>query len=469
MAHSFTPTKKPIAACIWAAALLAVCFCVAAVASAVAPNAAYAEVRKADLIMGDTVENRQLTVSQCPDIEAQYAYVVDEDGTVYFERDADEETQIASITKVMTAIVAIENGDLEDEITVSEKAAEIGESSAELQEGDTLTLEQALRALMVPSGNDAAEALAEFYGHQMLEAEGDDTTNWNETAARFVEAMNEKAAEIGMENTVFTNPHGLDYDVYEGELHSTARDVAKMVAYAMQDSTFREVVALGDTTIKVNRDGSKAGIELEPTDELIGNYDGACGVKTGYTELAGNCFAAACNRDDKDLYAIVLNSSDETQRFNDAETLFDWVYDHTVDVPIANSSEECTMEVDGETQTVPVIAEAAYPGWVDATFKVTLADKDASVQVFDLNGNVSQTVQMDSLGGDIHVGDKVGTLNLYQRNELVASVELVAAEEQRGPNIFEQIGVFFDRLISGRTQASDILYNELPLLNDKTS
>lgn len=432
-------------------------------------SAAHADVRKADLVLGETVEARGLTVAQCPSVAAEYVYVVDEDGTVYFDRNATVQTQIASVTKIMTAIVALEEGSMDDVITVSETAAKIGESSAELQAGDQLTLGEALKALMIPSGNDAAQAIAEFYGGRMLDRAGGDATNEYACNEAFVAAMNAKAQELGMTQSEFSNAHGLDFGDYQGSLHSTAQDVALMVACAMENDVFREVVSMGETTIKVTRDGSPAGIFLEPTDELLGNYEGLCGVKTGYTEKAGNCFAAACNRGDKDVYCIVLKSTDEWQRFTDTSTLLDWVYGHTITYNLCNSAETAQVTMNDQTMTVPVVAQVGHPGWTDATYAVAMADSTASVQVFDLNGNVSQELQMNQVSGTVHVGDVVGKIVFSQHNQVIAQQDLIALEEQRGPNPFEAIGVFFDRMISGKTQAPDTLVNQLPLLNDKTS
>ena len=128
------------------------------------PALAGAETSMTDIVCGITAEERGLADAELPDIEAAQAIVMDPNGTVYYERDADTQTKIASITKVMTAIVALENADLSTTITVDHAAATVGESTAHLQEGDTLTLETALRALLIPSGNDAAMAIATTVG-----------------------------------------------------------------------------------------------------------------------------------------------------------------------------------------------------------------------------------------------------------------------------------------------------------------
>lgn len=448
----------------WRAGLVACALVLALSCGIFAPAPALADVRKADVVYGQTVDTRGLSVAQCPDIDAEYALVMDKEGTVYFERNATSPTQIASITKIMTAIVvldAVEAGTvtLDSTVSVSAAAVAVGESSAGLQEGDTMPLEVALKALLVPSGNDAAVALAETVGG---------------TEDAFVASMNVKAAELGCTDTVFENPHGLDHEEYAGDQHSCAADVAKMAQYAMQNETFRAIVGGGDTGIVVNRaDGTKATIELESTDELIDYYDYAIGIKTGTTLLAGPSFAGAANNGDKELYAIVIHSTSEAQRFEDTQTLFDWVYEHERDYPLANSTQTTTMTVGGQTTEVPVMAEVPHTEWIDKTVKATVSDPEASVRIFDLNGNVSQSLEFDEITGDVHTGDKVGTITFKQRNATIATLDLVAAEDVAAPDLFEGIGIWWDRLfrgLSGQPQvASSVTLNETPLVNDKTA
>ncbi len=174
-------------------------------------------------------------------------------------------------------------------ITVSDKAGTTIGSSAQLRPGDTMSLKTALQGLLVPSGNDAAVAIAETVGARLV------TDAQPDPEGAFVDAMNAKAAEIGCTDTLFTNPHGLDSDGYESDAHSTAHDVAKMTAYAMQNDTFRSIVGGGDVTVTVTqKDGTQRAITLISTDELLGVYDGMVGVKTGTGDVALNCFAGAC-------------------------------------------------------------------------------------------------------------------------------------------------------------------------------
>lgn len=434
-----------------------------ALAAALLPASALADVRKADVVLGQTVDARGLSIAQCPSIDAEYALVMDSNGTVYFERNATSPTQIASITKIMTAIVAldaIERGEasLDTTVTVSERAATVGESSAGLIAGDTMPLGTALLALMVPSGNDAAISISETLA---------------ESEEAFVDLMNQKAAELGCVDTVFANAHGLDAGEFAGDQHSCAADVAKIAQYAMKNETFRNAVGGGDTTIQVTRSGAKADIFLESTDAFMDIYEYAIGVKTGYTELAGNSFAGAANKDGLELYAIVIHSSSEAQRFEDAKTLCEWVYEHETTYRLANSSQTTTMDAGGQPAEVPVVAEVAHAGWIDKTVKATFSDPAASVDIFDLNGNVSQSLEFDELTGDVKAGDKVGTATFKQRNTVIATMDLVACEDLAAPDFFEGIGIWWDRLFrgfSGQQQtAQSTTVNETPLVVDKTA
>ena len=165
----------------------------------------------------------------------------------------------------MTAIVALEYGDLQNTtITVSQNAASIGESSAMLQAGDSMNLESALKAMMICSGNDAATAIAECMGDSIrdtLKEKGDPNVPDGAYDA-FVYAMNKKAKSLGMDDSLFANPHGLDFDQYSADMHCSARDVAKMCTEAMKNETFRNTVSTEATTIQVLRNGQQADVKL---------------------------------------------------------------------------------------------------------------------------------------------------------------------------------------------------------------
>lgn len=434
------------------------------------PGNAQADVFKSDVIVGATVEERDLSVSECPSITATHAALVSDEGHVYFLRDAESPAQIASITKVMTAITAIDNADLSLEVTVSAYAAEIGESSANLMEGDRMNLSTALRALLVPSGNDAAIAIAESVGAKMI---SDDPSLGTDPLAVFVGAMNNEASIMGLADTVYENPHGLDDGEYEGNLHSTALDQCTVARVAMSYPEIREIVSGGSTTIQVTRNGATENVELETTDLLLGMYNFATGVKTGVTDLAGPSFMGSAEKDGRGLYAVVLDCSDDYTRFEDAKALFIWGYEHVINLKLANTDEYTTMRLEGSSEEVPVIAEASHIEWLDRTVKATMADPDAEVTVFDLEGNVSQSVKLDDLAGTVEVGDKIGTITFLQRNQVIAEQDLIACERVEAPNPLDTIAIWWTRLTQGLDEttgrAEPKVWNVMPIINSNSS
>lgn len=220
-------------------------------------------------------------------------------GLVLAESEADEVRSIASTTKMMTAILAIERGDLDEEVRVSAAAAGVGESEVGLETGEVLTLRQLVTALMIRSANDASVAVAEHIGGSV---------------AGFVAMMNERAAELGMSNSSFANPHGLDAPNH----HSTARDLLLLALHAMEDPLFAELARTRRAVLPENGQGRIRPVVA--TNRLLGTYEGALGVKTGYTDGAGLTLVAAAHRGDRTIYAVVLGSTDH---FGDASALLD--------------------------------------------------------------------------------------------------------------------------------------------------
>ena len=295
------------------------------------------------------------------------------------------------------------------------------------------------------------------------------TASGDSDVKAFVAQMNATAQKLGCTNTVYENPHGLDFDQYNGNLHSTAADQAKVVAYAMTNQTFRSVVGGGSTTISVKRGGSSADVFLETTDGFFDINDDAIGVKTGYTEKAGASFAGAVNKDGQELYAIVLGSTSDSQRFFDADELVEWVFEHRKSYQLAN----CDQNTQMNGASVPLVAQVAHDDWIDRTVPATFADPQSAVEVFDLNGNVSQSVQFNELHGSVKAGQVVGTVTFKQRNQVIATQDLVACKDVPAPNFFESIGIAFDRFMRGfsgedKTATSQLL-NTTPLIVDKTT
>ena len=231
-------------------------------------------------------------------VSAESAIVIEAStGRVVFEKDADSRRPMASTTKIMTALIALEAGDTARQVSVSGEAVGVEGSSVYLKTGDNLTLDDLVWALMLESANDAAAAIA-------IEVAG--------SVAAFAEKMNAKASEIGLSSTHFTNPHGLDNEDH----YTTARDLAKLAACALRNPRFREIVSTYKHTINV---GNETRYLLNHN-KMLKLYDGAIGVKTGYTKHSGRCLVSAAERDGVTLIAVTLNAPDD---WNDHRAMLD--------------------------------------------------------------------------------------------------------------------------------------------------
>lgn len=236
-----------------------------------------------------------------PANHAEAAALIDvSSGRILYEKHGDEQMRIASLTKIMTAIVAIEHGNLKDKVTVSRNAFGKEGSSLFLKLGEQMKLEDMLYGLMLRSGNDAATAIAEHVGGS---EEG------------FVFLMNAKAEELGLSNTHFANPHGLDAEGH----YSTANDMAKLTAYALHNPVFREIVKTENK--KAPNPNEQWDYSWHNKNKMLRLYEGADGVKTGYTKKAFRCLVSSATRNGRQLAAVTLNDGDD---WNDHGRMLDY-------------------------------------------------------------------------------------------------------------------------------------------------
>lgn len=214
-----------------------------------------------------------------------------------YSKNADERLPIASLTKIMTAVVALENNNMSDVMEVSPYASSIGENSMGLSKGEKHTLEDLLYGLILPSGNDAATVIAE---NSVL---GSD---------HFVYFMNKKAEDIGLINTRFTNPSGLEGD---GQQYSTARDLLVLTKYALENDDFSHIVSSVEHEIEADEDNKYYFLYNDTN--LLTSYPGVRGVKTGFTHEAGMCLVTYLEYKDHKIIAVVLNSDNRRQEMKD--------------------------------------------------------------------------------------------------------------------------------------------------------
>lgn len=237
--------------------------------------------------------------------------------TIMYGKNEELRSAMASTTKIMTATIALENGNLQDEITIDRKAAGTGGSRLGLKRGDKITLNDLLYGLMLRSGNDAAVAIAEHIGGSV---EG------------FAELMNQKATELGLKNTHFVTPHGLD----SSEHYTTALELAKLTDYALRNEKFAKIVATKSTTISINGNPR----QLFNTNELLGVLNGVIGVKTGFTNGAGRCLVTETKRGDMDIIVVVLGADTKKDRTKDSIKLIEYAFANFTKVNIKGKTIE---------------------------------------------------------------------------------------------------------------------------------
>ena len=242
-------------------------------------------------------------------------------GKILYEKNANEVSFPASTTKIMTAILTVENCNLDDVATVSHNAVysiPYDYTHASLKEGEELTIEQLLYALMIPSANDAAIVLAEHISGSVEE---------------FAKLMNKRAEELGCKNTHFVNPNG----IHSKDHTSTSYDLALMGKFAMQNSIIRKIVSTTQFTLPATNKYSKADRTFNNSNDLLSTYsryyyEGTTGVKTGYTGEAGNCIIASAKKNDFEVILVVLGGESTntglSQRYLDCKTLFDYAFNN---------------------------------------------------------------------------------------------------------------------------------------------
>ncbi len=361
-------------------------------------------------------------ITEPPVVEGNGAVVIDaRTGEILYNKNIDAQFEPASMTKMITCILTLENRKLTDIVTIDGETPFTGGSRIYLIEGENITVQNLLYALMLESANDSAVALAKEIGGSVPE---------------FAKMMNEKAKELGCTNTNFVNPNGLHE---EGHL-STAHDMALIAKYCMQNATFRELVTtykydipptnkqpetrhlyntnrlLYDNKTKVNVNGVSRGCK----------YEGCTGIKTGYTPQAGGCLAAGTEKDGTELISVVMNSSDKG-RFADTIALFDWT--------LANYRSKKVVEAGSEMESLAVKGGNSR--------KVALITEDnayALLQIEDDEANLHTEVEsLESIQAPFKAGTKAGVLKIYADEKLVGQTDLVTAEEVEEGGFFSKL------------------------------
>lgn len=350
-------------------------------------------------------------------LNAKSAILMEEStGNILYESNPDERLPIASVTKVMTMLLIMEAVDsgkisLDDMVTVSENAMSYGGSTMFLETGEQLTVNDMLKGIAVASANDGCVAMAEHLAG---------------SESAFVDMMNEKAKELGMENTHFMNTNGLDEDDH----YSSARDVAIMSRELMKHETIFNYTSIWMDTLR----GGK--FQLANTNKLIRFYDGANGLKTGSTSKALCCLSAAAKRNDMQLIAVVLGAPTSAERFASAKSLLDYGF--------ANYAVNTQITAGDEVQKI------AVEKGVDEEVGVVAGDSCSTLMKKGQEDNITKEIKIDeTITAPIEAGQKIGTMTISRDGEVIADIDLNASSTVEKKGIGLIIKDFFATIFFG--------------------
>lgn len=351
-----------------------------------------------------------------PQITAKAAILIEAStGRVIWEKNADEQHYPASTTKIMTAMLGLENIGARTEVFISPDAAETEDCPLEIRAGDRLTAEELITGMLMVSDNGAAVAVAEQVDGNV----GD-----------FADRMNAKAKELGMDHTHFANPNGLT----NPEHYSTPRDIAKLAQYAMTHKKFREIVR------QKNRNISwafpKKYLPVENTNELLEKYEGMNGIKTGWTQAAGGCLAASARRNGVELIVVLMQTPTPEDRFTDAKKILDYGFDKVTMVK-GISRERVTRKIwikDGRVPSVEahLVTDIRYP-----------LISGESAEHYTVTYDVPKV-----LAAPLKEGGIVGKAVIRYDGEPVGSVNLAASRVEKGFNFASWLVGIFEGILT---------------------
>ena len=354
------------------------------------------------------------------DVPAPSAILMDAaTGTVLYEKNADEKLPPASVTKIMTLLLvmeALDSGRIgwDDMVTASEAAAAKGGSQVYLEVGEQMSMDEMLKSVVVSSANDCATALAEHVAG---------------SEAAFVEKMNARAAELGMENTHFVNCTGLDDGENASEHLTTARDIAIMSRELLTHEEIKKYTTIWMDTVRNGQFG------LSNTNKLVRFYEGTTGLKTGYTSTAGHCLSASAERDGMELIAVVLHCESSTDRFRSAKALLDYGF---ANYALADTQPEEPLQpvrvILGEESTLTPVLQQTAP---------ILIEKG------ELAGITKTVTLCQEVEAPVEAGQQLGTLTLSTSTRTLAEIPIIAPQSVEKLTLWELAARLLKRACMG--------------------
>lgn len=332
-------------------------------------------------------------------------------GRCIYGKDENKQTAMASTTKIMSAVIIVENCNLEDIVTVTAKAAGVGGSRLGLHTDDKISVNDLLYGLMLRSGNDAAVALAIHTAGSVEE---------------FANLMNQKAEVLGLTNTHFVSPHGLD----NSEHYTTAYELAKITDYALKNETIAKIVKTKTTTISIN--GNL--MQINNTNELLGNVEGVYGVKTGFTNNAGRCLVTSVKRGDMDLIIVVLGADTRKDRASDSMKLIEYAFKkfHMVNLEeIIKREFEMWKQINQNRIYVDKAANSLELKLEEIKIKSLATDEEPTIEISAVS----------YLEAPILENTRIGTVTVKVGDELIEEIEIKAGKEVKKRGIIDYIGI----------------------------
>ncbi len=346
-------------------------------------------------------------------VSAQSAIVIDADtGEIIYGKNESEKLPMASTTKIMTVLIALEQNSLDEEFVVDAEAIQVEGSSMGLKEGYKVTLRKLCYGMMLASGNDAANAAA---------------VRISGSVESFVELMNARAGQLGLKNTHFVTPSGLDD--YTDEHYSTAYDMAVLMKAALENETFREIISTRTMTIDFGDGNSNV---ITNTNKLFDYCDGIIGGKTGFTDKARRCLVSACERNGATLICVTLNAPDD---WNDHTALFDSCF---------SSYKSVTLTPSANSFKLPIV------GGEKSFFKAECESVTRSIFSGDTD-NVREVIVIQPFYySPIDKGDIVGEVRFMINGEVIATSPITAVsgvkQDDKELGLLDRIELFFKNI-----------------------
>lgn len=368
-----------------------------------------------------------------PELNARIALIYDRaSGRIIYEKNGNKQTPMASTTKILTSIVILENADLKETVTIGSKAAGTGGSRLGLKKNDKITVNDLLYGLMLRSGNDAAVALALHVGGSI---EG------------FADMMNKKAEELGLTNSHFVVPHGLDNEGH----YTTAYELAKMADYALNIPKFKEIVSSKSATIYIN--GYPKAINN--TNNLLGSVSGVYGVKTGFTNGAGRCLVSSCKRGELDIITVVIGANTNNQRTADTKELIEYAFNNysliNIGKIIQDKFEQWKNINEGRIYVNKGI-ENGIKLYLEKPKKSVMAVRKDSIDKIDIEVN-----SLFYMEAPVAKDQVIGNLRVIINGEEVEVIEIRAMYEIEKKGIEDYLQDFLNVLVLGTNAKNKIL------------